>query len=338
MVKMRKFVVFWIVPLCLAAFFSGCGKQERSEAPPRSELKLAVIGKSVHPYWSEVELGVKAAEKELGVEVDFFVPPKEDAMEQSSRIRAFASSGAKGIAFAASDPTTVVPAVQKATEQGIVCVSLDTDAPKSGRLAYVGTDNYAAGRLAGEEMGRILGGKGNVLIGTGSLTATNSLDRMKGFEDVLKAKYAGIKIVDRIVDGEDSAVAVSQAKAALVRYPNVNGFYGVYAINGPAAANAVKAAKKVGQVHIVCFDTTPEHTKLIKEGVIDATVGQRPYMMGYKSVKLLKDIVETGKDKAFAANGVKDGKLDTGVDVVTKATLEEYRAKLKNLNIPVEGW
>jgi len=333
----RVFLVCAVLTCVGLVLVSGCARKG-AKAPSAKVLKLAVIGKSVHPYWSEVELGTKAAAKELGVRADFFVPPKEDAMEQSSRIRAFASSGAKGIAFAASDPTTVLPAVKKAIHRNIVCIALDTDAPKSGRLAYIGTDNYTAGRLAGEAMGKILGGKGNVLIGTGSLTATNSLDRMKGFEDVLKEKFHEIKVIDRIVDGEDSAAAVSLAKAALARYSDVNGFYGVYAINGPAAANAVKAANKVGKVRIVCFDTTPEHMKLIKEGVIDATVGQRPYMMGYKSVKILKDIIELGMDKAFAANGVKDGKLDTGVDVVTKADLDEYRAKLKKLGIPVEGW
>ena len=336
--KMKRAILANVVfAFAVAILIAGCA-QKATRAPGAGELKLAVIGKSVHPYWGEVEVGTKAAAKELGVRVDFFVPPKEDAMEQSSRIRAFASSGAKGIAFAASDPTTVLPAVKKAIGEGIVCIALDTDAPKSGRLAYVGTDNYTAGRLAGEAMGKILNGKGKVLVGTGSLTATNSLDRMRRFEDVLKEKFPGIKIVEKIVDSEDSAAAVNLAKAALVRYDDVNGFFGVYAINGPAAATAVKAAKKVGEVHIVCFDTTPEHMNGIKAGVIDATVGQRPYMMGYKSVKLLKDIIEMGKDKAFVENGVKDQKLDTGVDVVTKADLESYRAKLKEMGIPVEGW
>ncbi len=329
--------------MLLAVFsvlFAGCAKKEtaRPEKQAGEKLKIAVIGKSVHPFWKEVEIGALAAGKELGIGVDFFVPPKEDAMEQSSRIRAFASSGVKGIAFAPSDPTTVTPAVKKAIEQGVVCICLDTDAPSSGRLAYVGTENYAAGKIAAEELAKAIKGKGKVLIATGSLTATNSLDRIKAFKDVIKEKYPQINIVDTVCDNEDSALAVSQAKQAIVAHPDINAIYGVYAINGPAAASAVKAANKVGKIHIVCFDTTPEHMKYVKEGVIDAAIGQRTYTMGFESVRLLKDIIELGKEKAFEKNKLVDGKLDTGVDVVTKASLEEYRAKLKELGIPVQGW
>jgi len=330
---MKRYVVLGLIALVAA----GCAKRE-AKAPEAAKLKVAVIGKSVHPFWHEVEIGAKAAGEHLGVQVDFFVPQKEDAMEQSSRIRAFASSGVKGIAFAPSDPNTVTPAVKKAMEQGVVCITLDTDAPKSGRLCYVGTENYAAGRIAGEQMGTALKGKGKVLIATGSLTATNSLDRIKGFKDVLKEKHPGVTVIDTVCDQEDSAAALNQARGALARYPDLNAIYGVYAINGPAAATAVRAAKKVGKVHIVCFDTTPEHMKFLKEGLIDATVGQRTYTMGHKSVEILKDIIDLGQEEAFRKHGVKDGKVDTGVDVVTRANLAEYRAKLTKLGIPVQGW
>ena len=331
---MKRHLGFVLAAVALGVLATGCARK----GPQGGEVEFAVLGKSIHPYWQEVEVGSQAAAKKFGVKVNFVVPPKEDANLQVSRLQGFIASGVSGIAFAASDPNSVIHVIADADERGIPCVALDTDAPKSKRIGYIGTDNYTAGAIAGRELGKILKGKGKVAISTGSLSAQNSLDRMNGFKDALKKEFPGIETVTLAADKEDGAVALNAAQAALQTYPDLSAFYGVYAINGPACANAVQGANKVGKVHIVCFDTTAEHMKYIKAGVIDATVGQRPYMMGYKSVKLLKDIIEMGKEKAFAGNGVKDQKLDTGVDVVTKADLESYRAKLKKMGIPVEGW
>ncbi|MDO8586119.1 MAG: sugar-binding protein [Armatimonadota bacterium] len=336
---MKKYICIALAAGALACVAtSGCGKKApRSGAGAKPVF--AVLGKSIHPYWSEVEVGCNAAAKDLGVDVNFVVPPKEDANLQVSRLQGFIAKGVSGIAFAASDPNSVIRVIADASDRGIPSVALDTDAPKSKRIGYIGTDNYTAGHIAGETLGKILGGKGKVAISTGSLSAQNSLDRMHGFEDALKHKFPAVKVISLAADKEDGANALSIAQAALQAHPDLNAFYGVYAINGPACARAVQGAGKVGKVHIVCFDTTGEHMKYIKAGVIDATVGQRPYMMGYKSVEFLNRVKKDGAEKALAdMKFSKDRKLDTGVDVVTKAGLEEYRAKLKELDIPVSGW
>jgi ribose transport system substrate-binding protein len=317
----------------LLCILVGCGKK------PASKQEFAVLGKAVHPYWAEVEVGVKAAGKDLGVDVQFVVPQKEDASAQLSRIRTFIAANVAGIAFAASDPNSVKGAIADAAARNIPCVALDTDAPQTKRIAYIGTDNYGAGKIAGETLGKILGGKGNVAVCTGSLSATNSLDRIKGFQDALTKDYPGVKVITTLVDNEDSAAALSKAKSALLANSDLNAFYGVYAINGPACAKAVQSMNKVGKVRIVCFDTTAEHMGFIKAGAIDATVGQRPYMMGYKSVEFLKKVKAEGAEKALAEMKFsKDNKLDTGVDVVTKSTMEQYRAQQTKMGIPVSGW
>ena len=105
-------------------------------------LTVGVIGKSVHPYWSQVEQGVKAAGKALGIETRFFVPQKEDINAQLQMLESFIAQGFDGIAIAPSDPNAVIPAIKKALELGIPVITLDTDSPKSGRYVYIGTDNY----------------------------------------------------------------------------------------------------------------------------------------------------------------------------------------------------
>jgi len=332
---LKRIVVLAAAAAVVAGTFTGCGRKTARV----QKQEFAVLGKSVHPYWAEVQLGTEAAAKKLGVGVNFFVPQKEDSNAQVSRLETFIASGVSGIAFAASDPSSVKRVIDDAVAQDIPCVALDTDAPQTKRIGYIGTDNYTAGRIAGETLGKILNGRGKVAISTGSLSATNSRERMQGFKDVLGEKYPAVRIITLPADKEDSAVAQTNAESALIADPDLTAFYGVYAINGPACAKAVRAADKVGKVRVVCFDTTPDHMKLIKSGGIDATVGQRPYMMGYKSVEFLYRARKDGVQKALAdMEFSKDKKLDTGVDVVTKASLEEYRARLKDMGIPVSGW
>jgi len=341
---MRKFRLSLIFALCFLVLFVSAGYAA-------DEIHVAVIGKSVHPYWAEVELGVKKAAEDLGVKATFFVPQKEDIQAQVSQMESFIAMGVDGIAIAPSDPTAITPTIKTAISKGIPVITLDTDAPESERLVYIGTDNYSAGKLAGQVMSQLLGPEGGeVAIGTGSLTAMNSLERMRGFTDGI-AENKNIVVVTKpaLCDFEDTGRAVTLVEQALLTYPNLKGFFGVYAINGPAAAKAIKTAGKVGEVLVVCFDTTAEHMQLIKEGAIAATIGQRPYMMGYNSVEVLTNMVKKGVDAALAE--LPENKIiDTGVDIVAAdayvetlkslgaMNVEEYREKLTSLGIPVEGW
>ncbi len=299
-------------------------------------LTVGVIGKSVHPYWSQVEQGVKAAGKALGIETRFFVPQKEDINAQLQMLESFIAQGFDGIAIAPSDPNAVIPAIKKALELGIPVITLDTDSPESGRYVYIGTDNYQAGYIAGTIMKKILNGKGKVVIGTGSLTAMNSLQRIQGFKDAIKGTE--IEVLDILNDEEDGARALSLAESALNAHPDLDAFFGVYAYNGPSQALAVKNAGKVGKVKIVCFDTTPDILQYVKEGVINATMGQRPYMMGYLSVVVLYLMNKIGVTNTLMmlpkVNG--DYIIDTGVDVVTPDNLDEYLKMMEKLGIPIK--
>jgi len=318
---------------------SGCSQKQAPGTSGAVKMEIGALGKSVHPFWSEVELGAMAAGKDVDAEVEFYVPSKEDAQKQAEKIKSWVALGKKAIIFAASDPETVGPAIKDAIAKGIVCLAMDTDAPASGRVAYVGTDNYSAGRVAGETMGKTLGGKGKVCIATGSVTASNSLDRIRGFKDALAEKYPQVTVLpDILVDNEDRATAIQKAKAKIAATPDLAAFYGVYALNGPCAANAVESAGKTGKIKIVCFDTTAEHMNMLKSGKLDACIGQRPYLMGKKSVELAAAIIRDGQEKALADAAAKGGIVDTGVDVVTKADMETYRQSLKDMGIPAEGW
>ncbi len=309
---------------------------EMPEAAPPAEVRVVVIGKSVHPYWANVEKGTMDAAAVLGVEAEFFVPQKEDVQAQISTMEAYIAQGVNGIAIAPSDPVAAAATIEAAMEAGIPVITLDTDAPESERLAYVGTSNKAAGVEAGLAMLELLPDGGKVGIGTGSLTALNSLERIEGFTEAMEG--SAIEIVEPINnDKEDSATALELANSTLAANPDLAGAFGVYAYNGPAWAKAVKEQGRAGEVKIVCFDATTEHIEFVKEGVIDVLVAQREYFQGYKSVELLTLMAQMGVEEAMAEYGVPDDKVvDTGVDVVTLDVLVDYATTLDELGIPHE--
>jgi ribose transport system substrate-binding protein len=319
-VKMSRMlkVLFFILAVFILGFSFGCKKEG---------VHYGVLGKSVGPYWNVVRKGAEDAAAELGVKVTVFMPQKEDIPQQIETVETWISMGFKGMAVAPSDPEALVSPINSCLEKGIPAITIDTDSPNSKRLCYIGTDNYTAGMAAGKKMAEILNGKGKVAIATGSLTAMNSLERMRGFEDVIK-EYPEIEIIEPILcDNEETSKAVELAETALLNNPDLNAFFGVYAFNGPSAAKAIKAADKKGKVHIVSFDVTDEHLYLIDEGLIDATIAQKQYLMGYEGLKIINSMIKNGVQETLDSlpkNEEGDYIIDTGVDVVSKGNLEEY--------------
>jgi ribose transport system substrate-binding protein len=339
---MQKLNIFVFVTAILTLLTSCTYTEPR--AKEHADFKIVVIGKSVHPYWSNVEAGVQAAAKDLGLsdgQAVFFVPPTEDVTKQIEIVETCIAQGVTGIAVAPADPSALEPVMKKAADAGIIVTTLDTPpVDDSVSLVYIGTDNYAAGRTAGEEMIKLLPEGGAVGIGRGSDTALNALQRTKGFKDAVAG--TGIETLEPVNDKEDAALALELANSVLLGNPDLAGAFGVYAYNGPAWATAIEETERKDQTRLICFDATMDIINNIKEGVIDATVAQREFDMGYKSVQLIYLIFTEGQDAALGELGVVDGVIETGVDVITQANLKEYEAQLDAKGIPhkwsTEGW
>jgi ribose transport system substrate-binding protein len=314
------------------------------DEPALGDFRVVVIGKSVHPYWSNVEGGVQAAARDLGLAEDqaiFFVPPTEDVTKQIETMETYIAQGVTGIAIAPANPNALEPVMREAAAAGVIVTTLDTPPVEDSiSLVYIGTDNYVAGRIAGEKMRKLLPDGGTVGIGRGSDTALNALQRTDGFSDAIQG--SGIEMLRPVNDKEDAVLALELANSILSANPDLSGAFGVYAYNGPAWATAIREANRVDATKLVCFDATTDIINGIKEGVIDATVAQREFEMGYKSVQLIYLIATEGQDVAFSRMGVMDGIIDTGVDTITQANLKEYEAELDAKGIPhkwtTEGW
>jgi len=334
-----------IVVVVIAAAVGGYMAWQGFYQAPSAQKKMVfvVIGKSVHPYWSVVEAGVKKAGQELGVEAIFWVPSKEDVQAQLSTMDTYIAQNVAGIAIAPSDPSAATPFINKAIEKGIPVITIDTDAPNSKRLAYLGTGNWKAGYLAGlvawyfaKEKGYVKPGATlKIAILTGSLTALNSLERIDGFKKAIQDSAqndpdirGNINIVwlGPYNDQEDPNQALNLALSALQANPDIHIAFGVYAYDGPAWAKALQQAGiPPGKVVLIEFDVTSDNVPPLKSGYALATIGQRQYFMGYYGVKLLYNITRAGADQAIKQliPDYPNNKIyDTGVDIVSTRHIE----------------
>src|SRR5579862_6979047 len=251
-----KKIRFLSLALCVAAVLSGCSKKENETtsagAAPQKKLKLAFVSNNAANFWAIARTGCNDAAKELGnVEVDFRIPSSASAAEQQQILNDLVAAGIDGIAVSPIDPANETDFLNKIAGQTLL-VTTDSDAPGSKRVCYIGTDNVAAGRQAGELIKEAIPQGGKIMIFVGKMDAQNAKERYQGIKEALEG--SNVQIVDIRTDDTDQARAQQNAADTLVKYPDIACLVGLWNYNGPAIANAVKTAGKAGQVKIVCFD------------------------------------------------------------------------------------
>ncbi|CAG7606279.1 substrate-binding domain-containing protein [Actinacidiphila bryophytorum] len=301
-----------------------------------SKLDEAMVVNVAVDYWNAGKIGFNKGLKDLGVKGTYQAPANGRLDQQLSIIQTLRGQGITGLSVSAIDPTAIKAPIASANSAGIPVLAIDSPLPKEdGAALYLGTPNYQAGQKAGEAMKQALNGKGQVVILVGSLTTSNAVERIQGFEDALKG--TDIKVAQKLSDGMDAAKALTNAQTAIQTNPNINGLYGVYSYDGPSAGQAVQAAGKSGKVKIISDDSDPQTLKFVQSGVIQATVLQQPYQQGYTGAYLLAALKVLGKQatldlvKPYLES---DGStISSGVGLVTQANLSDYQAKLTSLGI-----
>ncbi len=255
-------------------------------------------------YWKLVEKGAKDAAKEYGVLLEYAGPKQANIADHVKTIEMSAASKVDGIITQGLSDEQFIPLIDRVVASGIPVVTVDTDAVDSRRMAYIGTDNYYAGYLAGKALIADTFGNVNVAIITGSFYANHMQQRVKGFEDAVKEEER-IHIIT-VEESEISRVkAADRANQILQEHPEVTAFFGTSALDGIEIAHVVKKYHKQKQIYIIGFDTLPETLDFIREGTIHATVVQEPYQMGYGAVKMMIDLIKGNKVPAIVHTDTK---------------------------------
>ena len=309
-------------PAAASEYAKGVNDKYAKAGLARGDMKLTygspVLG---NDYWDGVKQGVEAAATEFAVDVNIVSPgAQSDLAAYLILIETAIAQRVDGILSGSNNQASAPPVFSQAVEANIPIVSVDNDAPGSGRLYYIGTSNYNAGFGAGQLMVEQVGGAGEVAIVTGSLTGDSALARMDGFEKALEG--SGITVVTKEVTEGDAAIAVQKAEAIANAYPDLKGVFGVQVYDGPGAAT-VNTERNLGWI-VIGFDEVPALMKGIEEGFAYCTTVQRTYYMGYMGIKYLIDILE--------GNAPADEIVDSGVQYVTKDMLATYKEDLRKID------
>jgi len=270
----------WV--LCVACATAACRQATRGASGNAKTIKLAFVTNNAADFWTIARRGVEKAAADLpDVETEFRLTSDGTAAEQQRIVDDLLTKKVTGIAISPVDPANQVAMINAAAAVSIVFTQ-DSDAPDSERMLYIGTDNLAAGRQAGQLIRDVIPGGGDVMLFVGKLDAKNAQERVQGIRDALAG--ANVRILDVRTDDVDDVRAKANAADTLVRYPDVKALVGLWSYNGPAILNAVRDAGKVGKVRIIAFDEADETLAGIRAGAIDATVVQQPFEFGYQAI------------------------------------------------------
>ncbi|ARK28673.1 sugar-binding protein [Halalkalibacter krulwichiae] len=248
------------------------------------EYHFALIGEEMnHDYWRLVGQGAEKAEGSYDVFVEYEGPKRSNPVEQLKLLDMAIKSKVDGIIVQALNEH-FTPLIDQAVAQGIPVITIDTDSSESMRSAYIGTDNYLAGQLAGKALVEDTKGEATVGIISGSFDNAHHLQRVKGFKDVVE-EVEGIKIV-AIEESNISRVdAEEKAYQMLSEHDNITAFYGTSSYNGVGIVAAAKSLNKQNDMYVITFDPIDENIQLLENGDIDAIVEQQPFEMGLLSIK-----------------------------------------------------
>lgn len=297
---------------------------------PNKFAQFLVTGRKVNiamitptdPFWVKVHEGANSFLSELGawlVEARWLETTVHDPEREISLFQEALAAQVDGIGIVPSDPDMLTPWIDRAVEAGIPVVTLNTDAPLSKRLVFVGQDPIMAGRVGAELLGKFIQGRGTIAVITGFKNVLVHKHRLAAFCETVAADYPGI-VVEAIFESHDADRAAFEiAERVLREHPDLAGIYLTTGTGVGGVGRALKVSGLAGSVQVVSFDFLADTLSLLKDGTVSASIGEDPYNQGYLSVKALYDFIVDGRRPQSTAIHTKmDIGLRANVDLLVK--------------------
>ena len=295
-------------------------------APKSNRLTIAVIPKGTsHVFWQSIHAGARKAGSELEVDVTWRGPLREDERDsQIAEVENAISRGVSGIVLAPLDDAALVAPVSAATRNGIPVVIIDSGLKSDDYVSFVATDNELGGKLGGEQLAKILGGKGRVVMMRYAEGSESTIRREAGFMQAMKAN-PGIQVLSaNQYGGADVEGAYKVGEALLSRFKNPDGTLGLEGVFTPNESTTFAMLRVLqdngwaGKLRFVGFDASNNLVKGLRDGHIDGLVLQNPFQMGYTGVKTIVSHIKGGKVER---------RIDTGVRVATRDVMDQPEVK-----------
>ncbi len=316
--------------LALLAAFAltvACRGAEGPKGGAGRPLRIAFVPKgTTHEFWRTMHAGAVKAQRDLlakgvHVELTWKGPLREDDREQQVQVvESFASQGVDGIILAPLDEKALVRPVEEARSLGVPTVIVDSALASDQIVSFVATDNAKGGAMGADALGRLMGGKGKVLLLRYQEGSASTTMREEGFLAQLGKAWPGL---DLLPTDQHAGATVDTAKRAsenlLNRYGN--DIQGVFVVNETSTGGmllALQDAGLAGKVKVVGFDATPAFVTAMRAGELHAFVLQDPMRMAGLAVETMADHL-LGKTVPR--------RVDTDAIVVTAANLDTPRTQ-----------
>jgi len=302
------------------------GSTPDDAAPAGAATKSYVIGviakSQSNPVFQAARSGAFAAgqdlEKEHGIDIEVIwrTPNNEDAQQQAQYVEQLVSQGVDGIAISASDANLLRTPINDAVDRGIEVVCFDSDVPDSKRFAYYGIDDVEAGKAVMEELAKAMGYAGTVAVLGGNQNAPNLQARIRGVQAGI-AEHDGITLKDVYYHPETAPDAAAKVQQVQTANPDITGWamVGGWPLFTENALDGVYENAKV-----VAVDHLPEELEYVKNGQVQALIGQDCFGWGYESVRLLIDKLHLEQSPDQVINNF-------DLQIVTPENVSEYEGQ-----------
>jgi ribose transport system substrate-binding protein len=269
---------------CCAALLLSCDNSNKSD--PNAKKTIGVVPKgTAHIFWRSVKAGADKAGKELGVDIKWDGPPSEDQRaKQIEIIESMQSRGIDALVVAPLDATAITATMEKA-KKSMPVVVFDSGSTFKDYDAFVATDNFKGGQLAGQHMLKLIGDKEVELAMVRYDSASDSTnEREKGFLDAIKGNTK-IKVYSDQYAGSSADKATTLMSNLLQAHPKITAVFASNESTARGALGALEKAGLAGKITFIGFDSSPELLAGLEKGNIQALVLQDPVRMGYMAVK-----------------------------------------------------
>lgn len=307
--------IFFMV--CLAG--SGgqrTGALDTKKSSDSAKHYVAVITKSTtSAYWKSASAGANAAGTEYNLDISFVGPEnEEDYGTQNEMIAQAVADGAEVIVFSAVDYHANADAIRQAAEQGVKIVVIDSDVDSDAVSCRISTDNYQAGRMAGEAV--LDGAEKELSVGIVNFdeNSANGQQREQGFRDAV-AEDGRVTIVDAINVLSNIPDARERTKSMLRQNPKINVIVTFNEWTSLGVGYAVEELGLEDETTVVAFDSNVVSVGMLETGEVDALIVQNPYAMGYLGVECAYHLIN--------GNPLEDITIDTTTTLVTKENMYE---------------
>jgi ribose transport system substrate-binding protein len=307
-----KRLYYVIAAVLFVAALGGCNRDGVGD-----KKTIAFVPKAMDSeFWLKVRDGAqKAVEGRADITLSVLAPDREINVDQQvSILEDQIQRGARALVVAPAGSAQVVPVLQNAIARGIPVVLVDADAPLEGKSSYAGTDNRAGGALAARHViARV--GSGKIALISGVPGNQSQDDRAAGFLETI-ATAPGLQVAARQPANSERSLGLTVMENILTAHPDIKAVFATNDQMALGAVEAIRARKPKAGIVVVGFDATGEAVQAIVEGRMSASVAQRPFEMGRRSVEAALALLDGKKV---------DARIDTGTELVTSANAAVYR-------------